>query len=356
MMGKWPLTGRQAELERLNAILAADSRAGVVLAGPPGVGKTRLANECLELAATREYATARAVASRSAAGIPLGALATLLPEVPSAGGPADLLRWARSEIAKLGGGRPLALLVDDVHLLDDTSAALVGQVALAGDAFVVATLRSGEPTPDAVVELWKNDLVERVEVRPLDEASIAGLLVAALDGPVEAGTSHRLASATAGNILYLRELVRAALDAGALDKADGIWRLVGELPMSTRLVELVELTLGRLSEHERAVLDMLAYGEPLGVALLEAAHGTGVLEALEGRRLVEVASEGRRLDARLAHPLYADVLRAGVPALRAEQPAGPSPTRSRRQAPVVARTDFATPPGGSTAAARSTPR
>jgi DNA-binding NarL/FixJ family response regulator len=62
---------------------------------------------------------------------------------------------------------------------------------------------------------------------------------------------------------------------------------------------------------------MLAYGEPLGVALLEAAHGAGVLEALEERKLVEVASEGRRLDARLAHPLYADVLRAGAPTLRA---------------------------------------
>jgi predicted ATPase len=125
-MGKWPLTGRQAELERLNGILAGEGRAGVVLAGPPGVGKTRLANECLDLAVTREYATARSVASRAAAGIPLGALATLLPEVRSAGGPADLLRWARAEIAKLGGGRRLALLVDDVHLLDDTSAALVG--------------------------------------------------------------------------------------------------------------------------------------------------------------------------------------------------------------------------------------
>jgi DNA-binding CsgD family transcriptional regulator/chromosome segregation and condensation protein ScpB len=316
-MGKWPLTGRQAEVERLNGILAGEGRAGVVLAGPPGVGKTRLANECLDLAVTREYATARSVASRAAAGIPLGALATLLPEVRSAGGPADLLRWARAEIAKLGGGRRLALLVDDVHLLDDTSAALVGQVALAGDAFVVATLRSGEPAPDAVVQLWKNDLVERVEVRPLEEASIAGLLVAALGGPVEAGTSHRLASASAGNILYLRELVLAALDARALEKKGGIWRLVGELPMSNRLVELVELTLGRLSDHERAVLDMLAYGEPLGVAMLEAAHGAGVLEVLEARRLVEVTSEGRRLDARLAHPLYADVLRAGAPALRA---------------------------------------
>lgn len=318
VMRRWPLTGRQAELDGLDAMLAGGHRAGVVLAGPPGVGKTRLANECLDLAIRREYATARVLASRAASEIPLGALAPLLPEMRSAAaGPADLLRWARGEIAKLGAGRPLALLVDDVHLLDNTSAALVGQVVLAGDAFVVATLRSGESSPDAVIDLWKNELVERVELRPLDEASIAGLLVAALDGPVEAGTSHRLASASAGNMLYLRELVLAAVDAGALEEGDGIWRLVGELPMSTRLVELVELRLGRLSDHQRAVLDMLAYGEPLGVALLEAARGAGVLEALEGRRLVEVSSGGRRLDARLAHPLYGDVLRASAPALRA---------------------------------------
>src|SRR3712207_9059723 len=133
VMGTWPLIGRQAEVERLNALLAAGDRAGVVLAGPVGVGKTRLAREGLALAQERGYATARVMASRAASGIPLGALALLLPDVGSgADSPAELLRWARGEIAKLGAERRLALLVDDVHLLDDTSATLIGQVALAG--------------------------------------------------------------------------------------------------------------------------------------------------------------------------------------------------------------------------------
>lgn len=248
------------------------------------------------------------LATRAASGIPLGALAPLISEVRGTAGPAEVLRWARGEIARLGGERRLALLVDDAHLLDDTSANLVGQVAVAGDAFVVVTLRSGEPSPEAVVALWKNEVVERIELRPLDDASLVALLVAALGRAVDGGTARRLASASAGNVLYQRELVLAALGAGALAQEDGMWRLVGELAMSTRLVELIEARLGPLSDQERDVAEMLAYGEPFGVSLLDAGLETGVTEELERRGLLEVTAEGRRLDARLAHPLYGEVL------------------------------------------------
>ncbi|MGB7798027.1 MAG: ATP-binding protein, partial [Pseudonocardiaceae bacterium] len=44
----WPLTGRAEELNRLSELtLSRDGPAGVVLAGPAGVGKTRLARETL---------------------------------------------------------------------------------------------------------------------------------------------------------------------------------------------------------------------------------------------------------------------------------------------------------------------
>lgn len=54
MTGRWPLTGRLAEVERLDAMLADSDRTGVVLAGPSGVGKTRLGIECLEATGGRD--------------------------------------------------------------------------------------------------------------------------------------------------------------------------------------------------------------------------------------------------------------------------------------------------------------
>lgn len=317
-MNSWPLTGRREEVERIAAILHGKERSGVVLAGPAGVGKTRLASQCLALAAERGYATVRILASQSAATLPLGVFAPLISDASGAErSPTDVLIWARREIVRLGAGHPLALLVDDVHFLDDTSAALIAQVIVAGDAFVIATLRSDEPSPDAVVGLWKDELVERIEVRALDEDTMAALLTSALGGPVDEGTSRRFTEASAGNVLYLRELVLAALDAGVLEEDGGIWRLAGDLPISSRLVELVQARLGPLTGAERGVLEMLAHGEPLGVAALEAGHGRGVVAGLEGQGLLTVIAEGRRLNARLAHPVYGDVLRAQAPALRA---------------------------------------
>jgi len=38
--------------------------------------------------------------------------------------------------------------IDDAHLLDDMSAALVHQLAASGRAYVIATVQAGEPVPD----------------------------------------------------------------------------------------------------------------------------------------------------------------------------------------------------------------
>ena len=50
MIAPWPLTGRSAQLEELGRHYRDPARAGVVLHGPAGVGKTRLAEEALHLA------------------------------------------------------------------------------------------------------------------------------------------------------------------------------------------------------------------------------------------------------------------------------------------------------------------
>ncbi|HVL07052.1 MAG TPA: LuxR C-terminal-related transcriptional regulator [Acidimicrobiales bacterium] len=319
---QWPLVGRRAELARLGDLLSSPESCGVVIAGPSGAGKTRFAGECLALTEQMGFATARVLATQSAATIPLGALSPLLPALAEARSPAELLRRARAEIAERGRGRRLALLVDDAHLLDPMSATLLVQLATEREAFVIATVRSMEPAPDAVVALWKDGITERLELGALDASAVAELLSAVLGGDVDGSTLRRFAEASGGNALLLRELLLGAAEAGLVRQEDGLWRLVGALPLSARLVEIVTTRLGAIGEREREALEVVAYGEPLGVGSLEERFGTEALHRLDRLGLIVVVHDGRRVEARLGHPLYGEVLRAGVPAMRARRVSG----------------------------------
>ena len=82
-----------------------------------------------------------------------------------------------------------------------------------------------------------------------------------------------------------------------------------------RLVELIEARLGRLDSQERDLLELLAFGEPLGAGL-EGMVGARVLAAAERKGLLSVEQAGRRVEVRLAHPLYGEVVRSQVSPLR----------------------------------------
>jgi hypothetical protein len=117
----WPLTGRVEELSRISGLTRRrDGSAGVVLAGPAGVGKSRLAREALAAAEQRGALTRWAVATASARVLPLGAFAATLGVVGP--DPARLVRRA-SEALLAGAGRAGVIVgVDDAHLLDELSA------------------------------------------------------------------------------------------------------------------------------------------------------------------------------------------------------------------------------------------
>jgi DNA-binding CsgD family transcriptional regulator len=127
---------------------------------------------------------------------------------------------------------------------------------------------------------------------------------------------RELAGRSRGNAMFLRELVTGALETGALAEAGGLWRLQGPLSPTVRLAELVALRLGDLSQSERSVLELLALGEPLGPAELAQLADPLAVDALEERGLVTSHTEGGRIEIRLAHPVYGDVVRAGISALR----------------------------------------
>ena len=316
----WPLVGRAAELDRLRRLVAAREQAGVVLIGPAGVGKTRLAKECLAVGEASGCATALAVASRAARGIPLGALATLLPAMPEAAASGiGLLQYAQEGLAQLAGDRPLLLVVDDAHNLDDASAVLLQQLAEARTAFIVATVRTGEAVPEPVAALWKEGLAERVELGTLDEESTEQLLEQVLGAPVEAIAVHQLWEASQGNVLYLRELVLSALESHTLVDDAGLWRIVGEVSASPRLRDIVEARLAGLDDDEVAALELVAFGEPVDLDVVDRLGVTGAVERLERKAIVATSQEGDDAEVRLAHPLHGDVLRDRTPVIRSRR-------------------------------------
>jgi DNA-binding NarL/FixJ family response regulator len=288
-----------------------------VLAGAAGVGKTRLAREALAAAQQRGALTQWAVATASARVLPLGAFAATLGVVGS--DPARLVRQA-TEALLTGAGRAGVIVgVDDAHLLDELSAVLVHQLVLRRVAGVVLTLRSGERAPDAVTALWKDGHLPRLELGPLSRDETAMLVEASLGGPVDSAEARRLWSVTQGNALYLRQLVDGELESSRLRQVAGVWRWSGELALSPGLLELVSARIGQLPDAQREVLEVLAFGEPLGVPLLAELTGAVAVEQVEARGLVEVYPDGRRWQARLAHPLYGEVQRAQIGTLRARR-------------------------------------
>lgn len=313
MSVSWPLIGRAEEVDLLSGILATGGARGVVLSGAAGVGKTRLAGEVIRHAGAAGRVTAWAAASRALAEIPFGAFAHLLAaDDVVTGSPLDVLRRAHGEIRRRSPDRPLVLGVDDAHLLDDASAGLLHQLAAAETAFVVATVREGDRTPDAVRALWKDGLAERVELRPLPGPEVGELLAAALDGQVDTATAHRLWRASEGNVLLLRELVLVGTAQGVLARRHGVWSWRGELCGSARLAELIDERLSGLAAEQRAALEVLAVGEPLPVALFERVVGAAVADSLEAAGLLGIAGDS----AQLAHPLYGEAVRAELRPLR----------------------------------------
>jgi ATP/maltotriose-dependent transcriptional regulator MalT len=314
---QWPLVGRHTELELFSATLVDPRAHGFVIHGPAGVGKTRLADQCLALSDQHGRLVARATATEGSRAVPLGALAHLLP----AGIGDDrydlvaVMSEVRPMLREQATNGPLVLFVDDLPLRDATSATLVGQLVDADLVFLVGTVRTSEDVPGGLESLWQRARVRRIDLDVLDRPAVDTLLHLVLEGPVEASTILEVCTASEGNVLFVRELVLAALDGGQLIKQHGVWRLIGSLVATQRLHELVAARLGGLGPAVSEALDVLAVWEPTGLAILEGTVGSEALELLDRSGLLAIRNDGRRQNVSLAHPLYGEILRARMPAL-----------------------------------------
>ncbi len=315
MPHSWPLVGRREELEFLERATNRPGTAGVVVAGTPGVGKTRLVREALSRAEGEGRTTAWSQATRSSAQIPFGAFAHFLPPRMAGFGRPNLLRTAADAIAELSPEGSFLLGVDDAHLLDDHSAALIHLLAETNRCAIIATVRSGEPVPDPITALWKDELAERLELQPLSREEVEELLDEALYPSVDPSTRHKLWEVTRGNVLFLRELVLGGLETGRLQRVRDVWRWRGAFADVPRLIEVLEERLRTIGVQERALLEIVAAAEPISLDAVEGLREARRLDAADATGLLEV-STGKPPMVGISHPLYAEALRERTPPRR----------------------------------------
>jgi DNA-binding CsgD family transcriptional regulator len=325
MTRMWPLAGREPELTAIGAALAATGPGGVVLSGSFGVGKTCLARKAIASAASAGRDTEWVAASRSAASIPFGAVSRLLaPDALAGQRPFALLRASADHLVARAGPVPVVLGVDDAHLLDDASAALLQELMLRGAIFLIATVTAGAPVPDAITALCKDGFAERIRLRPLPAGAVDELLSQVLGPWIEGVSRRQIHRVTEGNPLLLRELLADALDTAALIRTEGVWRWADEPRYGPSLVELIQDRLPGPDDAARVVLDMLALGGQLPIAMIDRLIGDGVLDAgaveqAENLGFVTSGRSGRRETLRLAHPVYAEIITATLSRYRASR-------------------------------------
>ncbi|AZG47086.1 HTH-type transcriptional regulator MalT [Gordonia insulae] len=308
---------RRDEFDAINSTLSEVQRAarrpccGTVLTGPAGVGKTTLARQV-----TAEHNGVRWIAgTESARSIPLGAFANVVAPA-AARDTIGVLSSARESLLSRGS---LVLGVDDAHLLDPLSATLLHQLAIDGDARIVVTVRSGETLPDAVMSLWKDDYLRRIELFPFTKEQSVQLVERALGGHLEGLSAELMWEASGGNALFLRHLVDGAVESGHLREADGVWQLRGTTTVTAEFATLLDSRIEALPDPVRRVLDLVSLCEPTELDLLCGLAGEDAVDDAEIRELIRISRGGNRLAARFTHPLFGEVVRSRLGRARARR-------------------------------------
>ena len=319
----WPLTGRAEEARLIEAAVADPDASGIAICGPAGVGKSRVAREALNSAASRGCDIRWVVGTSCARGLPLGALASWA--TPAGSDSLALVCRVIESLTAAAPGTPVVVGVDDAHLLDELSMFVVHQIMQRRAAKVVLTVRDDEPITAAIPELWKIEGFSRLELQPLSPDETTALLSATLDGALDPDTAGRLWKLTQGNTLYLRHIVEQEIADGRLELRNGYWQWSGDPVVPRGLVEMIESRFGALPADVGDVLDTLAVGEPLTLGALQRITHPDAVEEADVRGLIRLDDVETGIEVRTAHPLYGEVRRNRT-----------APTRLRRMRGLVA--------------------
>lgn len=330
------LVGRDRELSTVATILA-DASAGstrwLVLSGPPGIGKTRLAEEAVARVRGHSGDTVW-VSCPDERGTPpwwpmrqlvraLGADADEVLSVPAHADP-DTARFAvyeRVQTLLESAPRMLAVVIDDVQWADSASAACLAYIAGAlrdRPLAMILTVRDGEYQSDVLRLLGtatRGAANRHIEVPALSPADVATLANQVADEEVGEAEASALAARTGGNPFFVSEYAR-------LPRAE---RLGAEIPIAVKSV--LDRRLGGL---DPAVLQMLRTAAIIGDAIdrdalpvLAAATRLDLdtladyLDEAADERIVIASPAGEGYV--FAHGLLRAQLIAGMPALRRQR-------------------------------------
>lgn len=330
------LVGRRRELSTAKEALA-DVRAGatrwLVLSGPAGIGKTRLAEEVIARFAAEGGDTVW-VSCPDEQAIPpwwpirqlvraLGADADEVLEVPPHTDPdtARFRMYERIQTLLESTPAPTAVVIDDVQWADSASASCLAY--LAGSmrdrpVAMVLTLRDGEWSPEVsrlLATVARGDRNRHVDVPALSSKDVATLANQIADDTVTDSEAAALADRTGGNPFFVSEYAR-------LPRAE---RVGTGIPLAVKTV-----LDRRLAALDPAVVRVLRTAAVIGdamdrdaVPVLAQATGLDIdtladnLDDAADERIV-VAAHGR--DGYVfAHGLLREHLMAGIPALRRQR-------------------------------------
>jgi type II secretory pathway predicted ATPase ExeA/DNA-directed RNA polymerase specialized sigma24 family protein len=294
------------------AALRGGTHVAVLLLGDSGIGKSTLL-EAVVAELEQEVTPIRIHGSPSLTHVPYGVLGPFIVGLPVQEATSQLavLRtlWSQLEEERRTAHKPLLLIVDDAHDLDEATAGILVELAAAGWAklLVGAAARPGLPEP--LLQLWFEGIAERHDLRPLTQQQTTDMLELTLGTQVLPNVAELLWEASEGNPLLLNSLIDDAKHDGTLLQRNGVWLLTRPLNShGDRLTDVVRRQLLRRSPEERQALNLVALAEPVSKELIEAVVGEHAVEALIEHELIRVTTAPVP-DLRLRHAVYGDALR-----------------------------------------------